>query len=389
MLGIRHLLSPVALKEFWETYWGKQALFVRGKVDKFPDLFGWDALTGLINEGQTSPNAIRLVYDKQPVPPHEAVHVSKWLKKGATLIVNSLNLADPMVGRVSGALARDLNTVVNTNCYSSWPKSQGFDLHYDGHDVYVVNVEGRKSWKVFEPTFPHPLERHARHRGKGPEDAVPYLECTMDVGDVLYIPRGHWHYAMAETPSMHLTLGAQPRTQAEFLQWLATQVADNDSGMRRDFTLSRLAELGGDLTDALQEEVEDFRERLMELLEPEALKESLLRFAMLNNPARRFYQLPDLPMFADIVKEDTWLTVAPDQKVVLRQTGVASDEVAIIARGRAITVKGFSLDFVRWMLDQQDSWQPKSALEANDAVTWQALRDLLEALFDNNLIRLA
>ncbi len=386
MLGLSYLLQPVTTDDFWDRYWGRQALLVRGGVDKFPDLFGWEALNGLLNEGQTSPNSIRLVHDRKSVPPQEAAHVARWLKKGATLIVNHLHRADPMVGRLSDSIARDLNTAINTNCYSSWPVSQGFDMHYDGHDVYVVNVEGRKAWKVFEPTLVHPLERHARSRGEPPRDASPYLECVLDVGDVLYIPRGHWHYAVAETPSMHLTLGAQPRTGVDFLEWLTLQMADNDEEMRRDFALGRMVELGGDGAGLLDRDIERFAARVREAFEPESLRESLLRYAMLNNPARRAFQLPELPDFDARLAEDTRLVTTPNQKVILRNSP-DEDLVLVIARGRRVEISGLAIDGLRRLFDAREPWQPREWF--GDSVAWEVLSEALGALFDHDLVRLA
>lgn len=31
---------------------------------------------------------------------------------------------------------------------------------------------------------------------------VPYSECTLNEGDILYIPRRWWHFVRAETPSI-------------------------------------------------------------------------------------------------------------------------------------------------------------------------------------------
>jgi ribosomal protein L16 Arg81 hydroxylase len=388
MFGLKYLLSPVRLDEFWDTCWGVKALHVPGDPEKFPDLFGWEALRGLLNEGQTGPDSIRLVHDKKPIPPQEAVHVSKWLKQGATLIVDHLHRSDPVVGRLTDALARELNTVVNTNCYSSWPVSQGFDLHYDGHDVFVINLEGRKAWKVCEPTFRHPLERHARHRGPTPEDAVPYLECTLDVGDVLYIPRGHWHSALAVTPSMHLTIGPQPRSKSEFLAWLAGQLGNTDEAFRTDFSIARAAELGGDGDpDLLRQEVEEFRDRLSLILEPDSLRESLLRFIMQGNSVRRFYQLPDLPRFGDLLDENTRLVIAPAQKVVLRQSR-SGDTVLMLARGAEMAFRGLPIESLRQMLDEQGPWTPREMMDRIAGLEWTPLKALLETWFDHGIVRL-
>ncbi|NEQ84623.1 MAG: cupin, partial [Moorea sp. SIO2I5] len=57
-----------------------------------------------------------------------------------------------------------------------------------------------------------------------------YLKCTLTPGDVLYIPRGHWHYAVAlDQPSLHLTLGIHCQTGVDFLDWLVSELRENEA----------------------------------------------------------------------------------------------------------------------------------------------------------------
>jgi ribosomal protein L16 Arg81 hydroxylase len=44
---------------------------------------------------------------------------------------------------------------------------------------------------------------------------------------VLYIPRGHWHVALAtEKPSLHLTVGINSHTGIDFLGWLKDELSE-------------------------------------------------------------------------------------------------------------------------------------------------------------------
>lgn len=188
---------------------------------------------------------------------------------------------------------------------------------------------------------------------------------------------------------MHLTLGVQARTGAEFLQWLAGRLADNDPGLRRDIPLARIAELGGNEADLLDEAVTEFRQRLLEALEPAALKESLLRYAMLNNPARRYFQLPELPDFARAVSAETQLATNPDQKVLLRCSPARPNVVTLVARGRQVDVDGMTMEQLHWIFEQRRPWRPRDIPgRPGGDDDWPVLRAALEQLFDDDLVRL-
>ena len=54
-------------------------------------------------------------------------------------------------------LAADLGHPVQANAYVTPPQNQGFDDHYDVHDVFVLQVAGRKRWSIHAPVHPAPL----------------------------------------------------------------------------------------------------------------------------------------------------------------------------------------------------------------------------------------
>jgi hypothetical protein len=77
--------------------------------------------------------------------------------------------------------------------------------------VFVVQLEGTKRWRVWEPTGQSrdPIGgKHAVARPTVDQLGAPMLDLLLEPGDVLYLPRGHPHVAeTTDEASAHLTVG--------------------------------------------------------------------------------------------------------------------------------------------------------------------------------------
>jgi len=130
---------------------------------------------------------------------------------GATMVLQGLQLTDPVLARFANNLALSLDHPVQVNAYLSPAAARGLELHFDFHDVFVVQLEGAKRWRVWDPL---PRTRDPiRGTAKIPlptldELGEPRLDLTLTSGDCLYLPRGFPHAAETiDTSSSHLTVG--------------------------------------------------------------------------------------------------------------------------------------------------------------------------------------
>lgn len=152
---------------------------------------------------------------------------------GATVVLQGLHRTWAPVSSLAAGLAAEVGHPVQVNSYITPPQSQGFSPHYDTHDVFVLQVEGRKHWRVHDPVRPDPLpdetwERVGEQVTQRAAQA-PALEATLEPGDCLYLPRGFVHAATAlGQTSIHLTFGIHSITQRDAVRAVLDEVLEGD-----------------------------------------------------------------------------------------------------------------------------------------------------------------
>jgi hypothetical protein len=253
--SLARMLEPCAPEEFLGSYWGAGFLHVRGRAGRFARMMPWARLSEILRRHRLDHPRLRLVRDGKPVavssylryatgarqkavvPRLKPAALARHLREGATLVLDAVDeLSEPVE-----ELARDLELFfrerVQVNLYAGWQTSRGFDLHWDDHDVFILQVSGRKRWSVYGQTRPFPLVNDVEKAEKPGRE--PVWEGTLEDGDLLYVPRGWWHVAvpLAE-PTLHLTVGVHNRTGLDLLHWLSERMRESET-FRRD--LPRLA----------------------------------------------------------------------------------------------------------------------------------------------------
>ena len=98
----------------------------------------------------------------------------------------------------SKMLSLSIGVYARLNMYVTPYGKAGFKSHFDSHDVYVLQIEGSKRWRVYPtPLVKYPvsdwgesqLSKFRSRLGK------PLLDVVLNAGDALFIPRGFVHEA--------------------------------------------------------------------------------------------------------------------------------------------------------------------------------------------------
>jgi hypothetical protein len=266
--ALRRLIA-VPVDEFASEYWGSRPLLSRA-VDLprgFEDLFANDAVDELVSRRGLRTPFLRVAKNGSTLPDGaftagggtgagigDQASDDKLLRLfagGATIVLQGLHRTWEPVLTFTQELAGDLGHPVQVNAYVTPAQNTGFSDHYDVHDVFVLQIAGKKRWRIREPVHSSPLRYEPwTDRRPAVEDAAgrpPLLEETMRPGDCLYLPRGYLHAATAlGDVSTHLTIGVHPWTRrllADELVSAAVAAASADERVRASLGL------GVDLAD--------------------------------------------------------------------------------------------------------------------------------------------
>ena len=152
-------------------------------------------------------------------------------EKNCTISLRFEELSDRhLLSDMTSKLESDLLCPVTTHVYISPRTINTLDIHTDPYDVFVVQLQGTKLWKICLPRA-NPsdsqcstqADRALRREMEGwhgmggtnyAAEELDLMDCEYvetRVGDALYIPRSFVHVAEATSsePSMHITFGLQ------------------------------------------------------------------------------------------------------------------------------------------------------------------------------------
>jgi ribosomal protein L16 Arg81 hydroxylase len=269
-------LSQIVPDDFLTHTWGQRPLVLKGTRARFHELLSWQDVNGMLQKHRLEPPRLRLVrqgvfaakdqflrYDGPKVPFVVPEKLSQLLRDGHTLIIDAVDDMIDGVMRVAEDFERALHEAVQVNMYAGWREQQGFNRHCDTHDVIVLQVYGKKYWRVYEGGRPHPLKDDIAPNKEAPDTVV--WEGMLEDGDALYIPRGWWHEASGVGEvTLHLTFGIHQRTGVNLVHWLGDQLRASE-----DFRapLKRFAS-----PDERRQQLASLREQLVAQLDDELLE---------------------------------------------------------------------------------------------------------------------
>jgi len=308
--GFSNLIGGTAPATFFGSIFGKRAAAFQGGLRSEP-LFGWDQLNDVLNGCRDLPENVRVLANGDQTEPEDYQDLLRSLRQGATLFFEDVDRYSRTLSTFLARLTKELRCRTRLNLYVSSPGTSGRGLHYDCHDVFVLQIEGSKRWRIYENSDRAPVHVRKVHLTKAPGEAIkPYLDCVLRKGDVLYVPRGHWHHVEPlDEVSLHLTLGLFVPTGIDFLRWLVEECTELES--MREFLPLRLA-FGSDeeFAGAQQAMLAQIAEAFARRASAPSIVDEYEAFAIASLPNRVPFNLPYSLARTEIVAEPDAALVA-------------------------------------------------------------------------------
>lgn len=252
------LLHPCPVRKFLDEVRGKQWLHIEGSPEKVGAMLHWDALNRLLNMEIWNHQNFLLVLDTKTVPAQQfcqqkidrtgqpqmvpvPARVQQFLDQGASMVLNEVETLEPAIRGLVDAFKQGLGAKCSGNAYISQRNHQAFDSHFDRADVFAIQTLGSKRWRIYEGQLEAPVI-HARFSGIPPQEIQRLkgkveAEIVTKPGDLLYLPRGRFHDALAtEGPSIHLSFAVSEPKGLDYLQ-IVMDEAVADPRFREDLPL--------------------------------------------------------------------------------------------------------------------------------------------------------
>jgi ribosomal protein L16 Arg81 hydroxylase len=238
------LIAPVTPQEFLGRYYEREALVnIRHEPERYADLLTLDILDHFINSADLREGMIDLTSQKKRMSRDDyideggrvsRVAIAEEYLDGATIILPQFHDSIFKLGEFCRALEEVFSCHMQTNIYLTPSGNQGFPIHYDNHDVFVMQVSGAKAWRLYGVPVETPFRGERFELGQHEPGPVSQ-QFTLNPGDCVYVPRGMMHDAenVGEEPSLHITVGLITKTWADLLLESVSELALTSPEMRR------------------------------------------------------------------------------------------------------------------------------------------------------------
>ncbi|XP_055638168.1 bifunctional lysine-specific demethylase and histidyl-hydroxylase NO66 [Toxorhynchites rutilus septentrionalis] len=225
------VIHPITVEDFMNNYWEKKPLLIqrnnstyyknllsRGKIDEMLRRHNIEYTKNIdvtsYKEGKRETHNP----DGRVLPPD----MWQFYEEGCSIRMLNPQTYLNGVYEMNVKLQEFFHCMTGANFYLTPPNSQGFAPHYDDIEAFVLQVEGRKHWKLYSPRdASEVLARVSSPNFNQEEIGLPILEVTLEPGDLLYFPRGIIHQACTVSGhhSLHVTMSVyQKNSWADLME---------------------------------------------------------------------------------------------------------------------------------------------------------------------------
>lgn len=235
-------LAPCGAEEFRTRYLDRNMLVQhRCAPAHFRDMFDLEQIDSLVTSVRIPATNLNLAMGDAPLPMEtycaggayvDKAKVLDLHEQGATIILRSVEQWSGQLQRLRIEAEEFFGCECQINAYLTPPGQKSTPPHWDTHDLVVMQLAGRKTWRLYggRKTLPLGDERFQIGRdfvSDGHHDVV------LEAGDSLYLPRGFIHEPVADSYSVHLSIGVNVIRWHDVLELALRLVAEQEGNELR------------------------------------------------------------------------------------------------------------------------------------------------------------
>jgi ribosomal protein L16 Arg81 hydroxylase len=387
--SLERLIQPIAPTVFKQEYWERKPLIIRrNNPDYYEGLLSLSDVDQILSLSSIRSDLIRVLRNGKETPLdhirsggfYSHVNVLELLyseyRNGSTVVLQYLHERWKPLMRLCQSLATDFSAAFQVNAYLTPAQSKGLNIHYDTHDVFVLQTEGSKHWRIWGSPIQLPLKGQPYQSNGASEAGEAGEELVLNKGDLIYLPRGYLHGAETrDSTSLHLTVGVLPITWAMVLLRAVESVIEKDARFRESLPPG-FATIDGLQASAL-ERLSDLLKFLVQQIEPESILKEVTQGAFNVKQPSLDGHLLDLEVEPHVSLE-TRLRRRPDLLMCLT---VEAGELCLYFHGKVMRMPDYLEPDIRFISQAQEFRGVDLPGELDDAGKLLLIRKLLHEGF--------
>lgn len=218
------LLGGLSPAQFMSRYWHRKPLLIRNALPSVPSRLSRARMFKLAGRDDAESRIVRRTRQRWSLE-HGPFPASALRDRNAawTLLVQGVNLFEP----AADAILRRFDFIPQTrldDLMVSWATDQGgVGPHFDSYDVFLLQLAGRRRWRLSR-------QKDRRLDERAPLKILagfrPTEEHVLDPGDMLYLPPGVAHEGVALGECMTASIGFRAASATELARGVLEHLAE-------------------------------------------------------------------------------------------------------------------------------------------------------------------
>ena len=226
MSRFRDLIFPLSQHQFLRNLSQRKLAFYPNKIGPgINELINFNSIFEIIKAGKLPVGITSVTKNQTPILQFmyskdsylEPDKIEKIINSGGSLILDPAQEQFPNLKDICDDLTLVTQEKVNAAVIITTGNGGAFPPHTDAMDLIIIQVEGSKQWKIYDPPISHPYVAKQKAKRQNFDEFLQYGSLIFDEEiqrrDFLFVPAGYWHHCENRSDrSIHVALAIDPPT---------------------------------------------------------------------------------------------------------------------------------------------------------------------------------